>query len=117
MEPKYCTRQYCDMSPLPVHYLNREKVCYKWHTLLIMWQASLLLDCFGFNCCFCFNCLVLGLKVEITHCGTMKRKYRVINVTKQPAHSLQFPLILESGETMQVTVAKYFQDKHKKKLM
>lgn len=28
-----------------------------------------------------------GLKVEITHCGTMKRKYRVCNVTRRPAQS------------------------------
>lgn len=27
----------------------------------------------------------LGLKVEITHCGQMKRKYRVCNVTRRPA--------------------------------
>lgn len=26
-----------------------------------------------------------GLKVEITHCGQMKRKYRVCNVTRRPA--------------------------------
>ncbi len=29
-----------------------------------------------------------GLKVEVTHCGTMRRKYRVCNVTRRPA-SLQ----------------------------
>lgn len=28
---------------------------------------------------------VTGLKVEITHCGQMKRKYRVCNVTRRPA--------------------------------
>lgn len=27
----------------------------------------------------------LGLKIEITHCGNMKRKYRVCNVTRKPA--------------------------------
>ncbi len=27
----------------------------------------------------------LGLKVEVTHCGQMKRKYRVCNVTRRPA--------------------------------
>lgn len=32
------------------------------------------------------GCSVLsGLKVEITHCGQMKRKYRVCNVTRRPA--------------------------------
>lgn len=28
---------------------------------------------------------IKGLKIEITHCGTMKRKYRVCNVTRRPA--------------------------------
>uniref|UniRef100_A0A2I3GHI1 Argonaute RISC catalytic component 2 n=1 Tax=Nomascus leucogenys TaxID=61853 RepID=A0A2I3GHI1_NOMLE len=28
---------------------------------------------------------IKGLKVEITHCGQMKRKYRVCNVTRRPA--------------------------------
>ena len=32
-------------------------------------------------------CLVAGLKVEITHCGSMKRKYRVCNVTRRPAQT------------------------------
>lgn len=29
---------------------------------------------------------IRGLKIEITHCGNMKRKYRVCNVTRRPAH-------------------------------
>lgn len=28
---------------------------------------------------------IKGLKIEITHCGAMKRKYRVCNVTRKPA--------------------------------
>lgn len=28
---------------------------------------------------------IKGLKIEITHCGTMKRKYRVCNVTRRPS--------------------------------
>ncbi|CAG13809.1 unnamed protein product, partial [Tetraodon nigroviridis] len=28
---------------------------------------------------------IKGLKVEVTHCGQMKRKYRVCNVTRRPA--------------------------------
>lgn len=28
---------------------------------------------------------ISGLKVEVTHCGQMKRKYRVCNVTRRPA--------------------------------
>lgn len=60
---------------------------------------------------------IKGLKVEITHCGTMKRKYRVINVTKQPAQSLKFPLKqMDTGQQREITVARYFQEKHSKKL-
>ena len=28
---------------------------------------------------------IKGLKIEITHCGSMRRKYRVCNVTRRPA--------------------------------
>lgn len=35
--------------------------------------------------CFDFFFLTSGLKVEVTHCGQMKRKYRVCNVTRRPA--------------------------------
>lgn len=28
---------------------------------------------------------IKGLKIEITHCGQMRRKYRVCNVTRRPA--------------------------------
>ena len=60
---------------------------------------------------------IKGLKVEITHCGTMKREYRVINVTKQPAQSLKFPLKqMDTGQQREITVARYFQEKHSKKL-
>ncbi|XP_064651862.1 protein argonaute-2-like isoform X2 [Lineus longissimus] len=57
-----------------------------------------------------------GLKVEITHCGTMKRKYRVCNVTRRPAQTQSFPLQLESGQTVECTVAKYFAERYKMKL-
>jgi eukaryotic translation initiation factor 2C len=30
---------------------------------------------------------IRGLKIEITHCGTMRRKYRVCNVTRRPAQT------------------------------
>ncbi|XP_041507816.1 protein argonaute-4 isoform X3 [Microtus oregoni] len=34
---------------------------------------------------------IRGLKVEVTHCGQMKRKYRVCNVTRRPAsHQTSF---------------------------
>jgi len=28
---------------------------------------------------------IKGLKIEVTHCGEKRRKYRVCNVTKKPA--------------------------------
>ncbi|RNA31902.1 Argonaute [Brachionus plicatilis] len=55
---------------------------------------------------------IKGLKIEITHCGAMRRKYRVCNVTRRPAHTQTFPLQLESGQTIECTVAKYFSEKH-----
>ncbi|KAL4712739.1 hypothetical protein ACJJTC_008036 [Scirpophaga incertulas] len=59
---------------------------------------------------------IKGLKIEITHCGTMKRKYRVCNVTRRPAQMQSFPLQLDNGQTVECTVAKYFMDKYKMKL-
>ena len=56
------------------------------------------------------------LKIEITHCGTMRRKYRVCNVTRKPAQMQSFPLQLENGQTVECTVAKYFLDKYRMKL-
>lgn len=59
---------------------------------------------------------IKGLKIEITHCGSMRRKYRVCNVTRRPAQLQSFPLQLENGQTVECTVAKYFLDKYKMKL-
>ncbi|XP_054710913.1 protein argonaute-2-like [Uloborus diversus] len=59
---------------------------------------------------------IKGLKIEITHCGAMRRKYRVCNVTRRPAQLQSFPLQLENGQTVECTVAKYFLDKYKMKL-
>lgn len=56
---------------------------------------------------------VRGLKIEITHCGQMRRKYRVCNVTRRPAQTQTFPLQLETGQTIECTVAKYFYDKYR----
>jgi eukaryotic translation initiation factor 2C len=55
---------------------------------------------------------IRGLKIEITHCGQMRRKYRVCNVTRRPAQTQTFPLMLENGQTVECTVAKYFADKY-----
>lgn len=35
---------------------------------------------------------IKGLKVEITHCGKMKRKYHVCNMIQRPASHQTFPL-------------------------
>ncbi|XP_012943067.1 protein argonaute-2 isoform X3 [Aplysia californica] len=59
---------------------------------------------------------IKGLKVEITHCGTMRRKYRVCNVTRRPAQTQSFPLQLNTGQTIECTVARYFMEKYKMKL-
>lgn len=59
---------------------------------------------------------IKGLKIEITHCGSMRRKYRVCNVTRRPAVIQSFPLQLESGQTIECTVARYFSEKYKLKL-
>uniref|UniRef100_H2YUA1 Argonaute RISC catalytic component 2 n=1 Tax=Ciona savignyi TaxID=51511 RepID=H2YUA1_CIOSA len=59
---------------------------------------------------------IRGLKVEITHCGTMRRKYRVCNVTRRAASTQTFPLQLESGQTIECSVTRYFQEKHSKTL-
>jgi eukaryotic translation initiation factor 2C len=56
---------------------------------------------------------IRGLKIEITHCGNMRRKYRVCNVTRRPAQTQTFPLQLDSGQTIECTVAKYFFDKYR----
>uniref|UniRef100_A0A674MFG0 Argonaute RISC catalytic component 3 n=1 Tax=Takifugu rubripes TaxID=31033 RepID=A0A674MFG0_TAKRU len=55
---------------------------------------------------------IKGLKVEVTHCGTMRRKYRVCNVTRRPASHQTFPLQLENGQTVERTVAHYFREKY-----
>lgn len=59
---------------------------------------------------------IKGLKIEITHCGSMRRKYRVCNVTRRSAQLQSFPLQLDNGQTVECTVAKYFLDKYKMKL-
>uniref|UniRef100_A0A671QSQ2 Protein argonaute-3-like n=1 Tax=Sinocyclocheilus anshuiensis TaxID=1608454 RepID=A0A671QSQ2_9TELE len=55
---------------------------------------------------------IKGLKVEVTHCGTMRRKYRVCNVTRRPSSHQTFPLQLENGQTVERTVAQYFREKY-----
>uniref|UniRef100_A0A1I8FPX3 Argonaute RISC catalytic component 2 n=1 Tax=Macrostomum lignano TaxID=282301 RepID=A0A1I8FPX3_9PLAT len=46
---------------------------------------------------------IKGLKIEITHCGQMRRKYRVCNVTRRSASTQSFPLQMENGQTLECT--------------
>ncbi|XP_033109683.1 protein argonaute-2-like isoform X1 [Anneissia japonica] len=55
---------------------------------------------------------IRGLKIEITHCGSMRRKYRVCNVTRRPAQTQTFPLQLDTGQTVDCTVGRYFMEKY-----
>ena len=59
---------------------------------------------------------IKNLKVEVTHCGQMRRKYRVCEVTRKPAQLQTFPLQLENGGVVECTVAKYFLEKYNIKL-
>ena len=52
-----------------------------------------------------------NLKIEITH-AEHARKYRVCNLTRRSAQEQVFPLQLENGQTVECTVAKFFQDKY-----
>ncbi|PAA62469.1 hypothetical protein BOX15_Mlig003634g2 [Macrostomum lignano] len=59
---------------------------------------------------------IKGLKIEITHCGQMRRKYRVCNVTRRSASAQSFPLQMENGQTLDCTVVKYFAERYKMRL-
>uniref|UniRef100_A0A8R1DKL0 Protein argonaute-1 n=1 Tax=Caenorhabditis japonica TaxID=281687 RepID=A0A8R1DKL0_CAEJA len=56
---------------------------------------------------------IRGLKIEITHCGQMRRKYRVCNVMRRPLQCQMFPMQMECGQTMNRTVGEYFYAKYK----
>ncbi|XP_060856547.1 protein argonaute-2-like [Metopolophium dirhodum] len=62
-----------------------------------------------------FSREIIGLKIEITHWGEMRRKYKVRNVTKKSAQMQTFPLQMKNHH-VECTVAKYFLDKHNMKL-
>ncbi|VDL33706.1 unnamed protein product [Hymenolepis diminuta] len=51
---------------------------------------------------------IKGLKIEITHCGNIRRKYRVCNVTRRSAMNQQFPLLTDDGTTVDTSVSDYF---------
>ncbi|WRX21058.1 PAZ domain - like 5 [Theobroma cacao] len=49
----------------------------------------------------------LGVKVEVTHRGNVRRKYRVSGLTSQPTRELMFPV--DDNSTMK-SVVEYFQE-------
>ncbi|XP_028317063.1 protein argonaute-3 isoform X1 [Gouania willdenowi] len=55
---------------------------------------------------------IKGLKVEVTHCGNIRRRYKVCNVTRRPAMLQTFPQQMENGLTIERTVADYFREKY-----
>ncbi|CAD5234908.1 unnamed protein product [Bursaphelenchus xylophilus] len=57
---------------------------------------------------------IKGLKVEVSHLGNIRRRYRVLNVTKRSASNVKFPLDIAEDETMEITVAEYFHNKYQK---
>ncbi|KAJ6825794.1 protein argonaute MEL1-like [Iris pallida] len=50
-----------------------------------------------------------GVKVEVTHMGDCRRRYKITGVTSAPLRELTFP-IDESGDEMHVT--RYFEEKY-----
>ncbi|KAG8184697.1 hypothetical protein JTE90_013088 [Oedothorax gibbosus] len=54
-----------------------------------------------------------GLKVEVTHCGTMRRRYKVLNVTKHSVRNQVFEMKLMNGSSFECTVEQYFLDRYK----
>ncbi|OAF70228.1 Protein argonaute 1 [Intoshia linei] len=55
-----------------------------------------------------------GLKIEITHCGNMRRKYRISNITKKSASTLFFPR--QDSPNDLVSVENYFFEKYNLRL-
>ncbi|XP_065062835.1 protein argonaute-2-like isoform X2 [Rhopilema esculentum] len=62
-----------------------------------------------------FSKEVKGLKVEVTHLGNIKRKYKVTGVTKESANEKTFTME-KDGANADVTVAAYFEERYKMKL-
>ncbi|GJP30391.1 hypothetical protein CLOM_g1030 [Closterium sp. NIES-68] len=50
-----------------------------------------------------------GVRIEVTHRGQMRRKYRISGLTTQPLHALTFPLTTPDGQQQVVTVEAYFR--------
>uniref|UniRef100_A0A8C4R414 Uncharacterized protein n=1 Tax=Eptatretus burgeri TaxID=7764 RepID=A0A8C4R414_EPTBU len=63
-----------------------------------------------------FSREIVGMKVEIAHCGQSKRKYRVCSLSHKSADVQTFPLLLANGQWLECSVTRYFRDKHKLQL-
>eukprot|EP00118_Oscarella_pearsei_P021620 m.243367 g.243367 ORF g.243367 m.243367 type:complete len:902 (+) comp40238_c0_seq13:76-2781(+) len=59
-----------------------------------------------------FNKEMKGLRVQVTHMGNQKRKYRVNEVTMNPASTQTFPMDKEDGSKVDFPVARYFHEKY-----
>jgi len=55
---------------------------------------------------------IKGLKVQVTHLGKQKRKYRVIGVSKEAVSRKTFTKENTDGTKVSVTVAQYFKDQY-----
>lgn len=55
---------------------------------------------------------IKNLKVEVTHSGHIRRRYRVTGITKKPALIQTFNLNTTEGALVEMTVARYFRDKY-----
>ena len=55
---------------------------------------------------------IKGLKIEITHCGPVRRKYRVYSLTRRSPLLQTFPYTLENGQTVENSVANYFLSRY-----
>jgi eukaryotic translation initiation factor 2C len=58
------------------------------------------------------NRFVKGIKVRVSHRGTMRRKYRVSRLTLKPASQCVFTLSEEGKDEKQISVVDYFKDKY-----
>uniref|UniRef100_UPI00358FD241 protein argonaute-1-like n=1 Tax=Myxine glutinosa TaxID=7769 RepID=UPI00358FD241 len=63
-----------------------------------------------------FSREIAGMKVEISHRGQSKRKYRVCSLSHKSADLQTFPLLMANGQRVECSVARYFRDKHKVQL-
>lgn len=59
---------------------------------------------------------VIGLKIEVTHRGNQKRKYRIRDVSRVNAFQHEFEIENDDGTTKKSNVAEYFESRYGMKL-